>query len=72
MPGGIRKRWHFELALGGIKGIQINRGGKLITDNKGKPMGSVKWLSTPQTPKNLEQAKAFADQALQVFSYFVR
>ena len=69
MPGGIRKRWHFELLLGGIRGITVKRCGELVANTKGEQLGPIVDLTHPLTRKGCTQAKDFLNQAIQVGSY---
>lgn len=66
MPGTGKKRWHFDLFVGGIRGIGIIRGGKPIADSKGRLLGAIVNLSIPTSLQGQEKARAFSNQALQV------
>jgi len=66
MSGRGAKRWHFDLKLGGLRGIAIVRGGREINDRQGKSVGPLTHISQPTTRKGCAQAESFLPYALQV------
>ena len=66
MSGRGAKRWHFEVKLGGLRGIAIVRGGKEITDRQNKSVGPLTDLCLPKTCKAYSQAENFLTYAVQV------
>ena len=60
------KRWHFELKLGGLRGIAVVRGSNEITDRQNRSVGPLTDVCTPKTRKGCSQAENFLPYAVQV------
>ena len=66
MSGRGAKRWHFEMKLGGLRGIAVVRGTKESTDRQDKSVGPLTDLCLPKTHKGCSQAETFLPYAVQV------
>ena len=60
------KRWHFELKLGGLRGIAVVQGSNEITDRRNRSLGPLTDVCTPKTRKGCSQAENFLPYAVQV------
>ena len=59
MSGRGAKSWHFEVKLGGLRGIAIVRGGKEITDRQNKSVGPLKTFVYLKHAKRVLKQKIF-------------
>ena len=66
MPPG--KRWHFDLSLGGLRGIVVIRAEQQLKNKQGKPLGPIKDVIGAQAR---ESVKIQTDHALQVLRYLI-
>ena len=66
MPPG--KRWHFDLSLGGLRGIVVIRAEQELKNKQGKPLGPIKDVIGAQAR---ESVKIQTDHALQVLRYLI-
>ena len=65
MPPG--ERWHFDLSLGGLRGIVVIRAEQELKNKQGKPLGPIKDVIVAQAK---ESARIPTDHALQVATTF--